>query len=168
MLYLKANTIEAAGLALTWKSINLLNFPGMVNAEMANSDRNLAKDNVIQSTKNCHLERSRTAECISDPTVKMSRSNCLPITPQKVGGIVEDPLTPTANLKMLVSAAESVQQKRELFQDDDDEYLEDSCSTMSDSVDEKQDEPMGNGKKPGCDGLSNSRKLKSLGLLCKK
>ena len=142
----------------------------MVNAEIANSDRNLVKENITQNTKIFHLERSRTVECISEhvPPVKMARSNSLPITPQKVGSIIEEPLTPTANLKMLVSAAESVQQKRELFQDDEDVDLEDSCSTISDLVDEKQDEALGDEKKPPCDGLSNSRKLKSLGLLCKK
>ena len=108
---------------------------------------------------------------------KHGQCHSLPITPQKIGNRCEEPLTPTANLKMLVSAAFGManteregQQKRELFNDEDEEeYLEDSCSTVSDSIDEKQ-EDLPDGKKPllGKDGIGNSRKLKSLGLLCKK
>ena len=150
----------------------------MVNAEMDNGDLKTFRETVKQSSKRYHLDgRSKADDCISDynPPIKMGKSNSLPITPQKSAAAMEDPLTPTANLKMLVSAAVRIedevgQQTRELFQDDEDDYfLEDSCSTVSDSVDEKQDDPiMGHGRKPPCDSFSNSRKLKSLGLLCKK
>lgn len=128
------------------------------------------------------LEGSKTDDCIKEGSLprkvgKSSQSHSLPITPQKMGNSCEEPLTPTANLKMLVSAAFGISnpgrqghEKRGLFTDDnDDEFLEDSCSTVSDSTDDKPEEfsslkPVSNAK----DVMSNSRKLKSLGLLCKK
>ena len=147
-------------------------FLRMVNAEMDSND-----SRPTMNDKKRNLERSKIDGYTNDC------SPHVPITPQKLGTRMEDPLTPTANLKMLVSAAfrmshDSGQQKRELFNDnvvdndddDDDEYLEDSCSTISDLIDEKQDQLLANEKKPrnAVDTVSSGRKLKSLGLLCKK
>ena len=143
--------------------------------EMDNSFGNKLKEAL--TSKNSK-KRSLTDECISDYILpaKVGKSSSLPITPKKKENGNEEPLTPTANLKMLVSAAFCIAktrdlQKRELFQDDDDdENFEDSCSTVSDPVDERQDELAGDGKQVsnGNDALSNSRKMKSLGLLCTK
>ena len=126
------------------------------------------------------LERSKSDEDIRDFKVKLEKTaNSLPITPQKQAGMAvssEDPLTPTANLKMLVSAAFGIanardegRQKRELFVDKNDD--EDNCSTSSDSTEDKdkqdyfeRDRNGGFDKKD----LGSGRKLKSLGLLCQK
>eukprot|EP00795_Rhopilema_esculentum_P005078 gene5078-195_t len=128
------------------------------------------------------LERSKSDEDIRDAGFKLKlekTANSLPITPQKQAGMAlssEDPLTPTANLKMLVSAAFGIasardegRQKRELFVDKNDD--EDNCSTSSDSTEDKdkqdyfeRDRNGGFDKKD----LGSGRKLKSLGLLCQK
>lgn len=133
---------------------------------------------------NCRqiLNRSRSDDDIETnltPKMKKPRqTHSLPITPQKQlnkSFSLEDPLTPTTNLKMLVSAAFGMaseqnegKQKRELFNDDD--FQEDSCSTVSDSVEDKDkiecSQEFVDDKK--FFDLGSGRKMKSLGLLCQK
>ena len=99
-----------------------------------------------------------STECVyRNPTAFAAR---IPATPPKEGKS-EDPLTPTANLKMLVSAASPAIRdreikKRELFTRPDGEFClpyMDAKPNFSESVSDK---------------TTVSRKDKSLGLLCQR
>ncbi len=111
---------------------------------------------------------------------KQGQSKSFPVTPQKnqdeAPNCIDDPPTPTANLKMLMSAAFKVaimnegKEKRDLFSADDD-CQEDSCSTVSDSIEDKDKQPESDVfdySMPFDCEVIGGRKSKSLGLLCQK
>eukprot|EP00794_Sanderia_malayensis_P012749 gene12749-14055_t len=149
---------------------------------LSNSNRTSHENDELQNNLVSNLESKATPLKCRDPNVSMQgnrtrrQSFSLPVTPKKkhAPSCIDDPLTPTANLKILMSAAFSAQcmpetkEKRNIFQTGDDTQ-EDSCSTVSDSVDDKEKVSENDEFDVQYEyGSGGSRKFKSLGLLCQK
>lgn len=124
---------------------------------------NFARDNRISTLALAGLDLQFNRKSFSNENMcRGSNTFSLrdPVTPPKEGKC-EDPLTPTANLKMLVSAASPAirdreSKKRELFARPDGEFClpyMDSKPTFSENM---------------ADKTTVSRKDKSLGLLCQR
>ena len=167
---------------------------------MVNMDSKFCTKVEIKNEKNCDLDKDivgsasvnktttkiqkRRIPAASDDMImheaqikKHRQSMSLPVTPKKITSrtpiLLDDPLTPTSNLKMLVSAAFDLQmkkegsEKRDLFNGEE-EVQEDSCSTVSDSVEDKEKHEDLDFNAQLDFAVGGSRKLKSLGLLCQK
>lgn len=157
------------------RSLALFPYPSL--AELSTIAANCNKTNA--TTDQVHQEKS----CANSSTIHLNGAwtkHHIPATPPKSDLVspaeirpVEDPITPTANLKMLVSAASPAIRdreikKRELFPKGEHHFraptpvsLASSCDSFSVSSHRNDSMPASNSER-----VTVSRKDKSLGLLC--